>query len=253
MLFAYCDRLDLSRLTIDALILPMRDLMSAAESRVHQERIARTETSLRVPGDAQVVGHTTGGVLYSLDVVDEARILGVGFHKLLHWAVVNELPVFLPGFPRMAEDRDYLLAVLWPWLGEHCTIEDARRAFSSTASVDAVRIRPSAAPSDPSAMVLTRGEPDPVAIDRAALVERIEELVDGQPRVTARLESRAIVAERERDELTETLERLTAELAAAEQQLEQVYQTAGWRLRDRLAQHRWSYGFARRIARILAP
>lgn len=160
-LFAYCQDLNLARLKIDAVILPMRELMSAAESRILQERMALVERSARERPEGQVATSTPGGVVYSLDVVDQARVLAVGFHNLLHWALVNELPVYLLSFPRLVEDVDYLLGALWPWLGEHCTEETARRAFDAVASPDAVRVRepPEPPPAEPLVLRSQRARP----------------------------------------------------------------------------------------------
>jgi hypothetical protein len=178
-LFAYCDQLDLEQLQIEALIVPTRDLMAVAESRVHQERLSIAADIRHIwphePSNPQVVGHTAGGVIYSLDVVDQARILGLGFHKLILWAVQNELPLFLLTFPRLVEDCDYLLRSLWPWLGERSSEEIARAAFAETASVDAIRIRPSRPPAA-GPLPMERGEPDPSLLERAALLDTVQEL-----------------------------------------------------------------------------
>lgn len=180
-LFSYCEGINLDSITIDALILPIRDLMLAARSRVHQERLAVLDGPLGGRDGLQLAGTTPGGVLYSLDVVDQARILAVGFHKLLHWAAANQLPLYLLEFPRLVEDPHYTLGVLWPWLGAHCTIETARRAFAEVADPDAVGITPD--PGQLKAFILGEGEPDTVALDRAALSDRIGELYEQLRRV----------------------------------------------------------------------
>lgn len=186
-LFSYCEQLDLEVVRIDALLLPLRDLMLAAQSRVHQERLAFADTSSLDEEPRQVVGVTPGGVLYSLDVVDQARILAVGFHRLLHWAVANELPVFLLDFPRLAEDADYLTRVLWPWLGDHCTLEVARKAFVETANGGKIRVRQRPEESA-RALELAPGEPDTAALDRAALIERRDELLARNRELTWEIE-----------------------------------------------------------------
>jgi hypothetical protein len=150
ILFSYCEELDLSRLRIDALIVPMRDLALAAYSRIHQEHLAMKENPSLAHRDTEVGTAVPGGVVYSLDVLDQARILAVGFYKLLYWALANDLPLHLLEFPRMVEDRDYTLSRLWPWLGEHCSIETARRAFVESADPDAVRITRTILPSEHS-------------------------------------------------------------------------------------------------------
>lgn len=198
-LFGYCEQLDLNEIAIDALIVPMRDLMDAATSRVYQERLQLLEAN----GDArdssaQVVGSTPGGILYSLDAIDQARILAAGFHKLLHWAVRNDLPVFLLDFPRLVEDRDYLLSTLEPWLGEHCSTATARDAFAKTADRSAIRVgRQMISPT--ATMLLGPGEPDPDALDRGAAIARLQEAQEEREALVRRAESMADEL-RDRDE-----------------------------------------------------
>jgi hypothetical protein len=142
LLFTYCADLDLELLHIDALIVPIRDPILAAESRVHQERLALLENpwfSRRL--DAQLGGATPGGVVYSLDVVDQARVLAVGLHQMLHWALANELPLFLLEFPRLVEDSDYTIGRLSPWLQRHCSRDLAEQAFVEVADANAVTIK----------------------------------------------------------------------------------------------------------------
>lgn len=266
-LFTYYDRIDLRKISIDALILPMRDIMSAAKSRVYQERVALTERSL-TDVDAQVVGSTPGGVLYSLDVVDQARILGVGFHNVLHWAVVNELHIFLLSFPQLIEDCDYLLRALSPWLGEHCEAAHARKAFVDTADAADVRIDPS--PTGHADLgVLAIGEPNRKDIAHMAMAERVRELTADQTRLKAQIEDligaaalaqrrendqrdaitlseqRVADAEKDRglalqtvDEHLRTIQRLRNEvehlkddLAAADQRLRSTLKIVVWRIR----------------------
>lgn len=217
-LFTYCEEIDLDSIAIDALIIPIRDLMLAARSRVHQERLAVLDGPLGGRDSVQLAGTTPGGVLYSLDVVDQARILAVGLHKLLHWAAANQLPLYLLEFPRLVEDPHYTLGILWPWLSEHCTAEIAHRAFAEVADPDAVRI--TSDPGEPKAFILAEGEPDPAALDRAALSERIGELHEQLRRVgeetqhwrngAAELESQLATQGRRIEELESLLARTRA-------------------------------------------
>jgi hypothetical protein len=224
-LFAYCDQLDMSRLQIDVLIVPMRDLMAAAESRVHQERLALlSDVHHRVLPGAQVAGRTPGGVLYSLDVVDQARLLAVGFHNLLRWAVRNELRLVLLDFPRLTTDCQYLLENLWPWLRDHCTREVARSAFASVARPDAVRVEePTAAPA--AGAVLAPGEPDRFVLERKALLERLEELETAEGKAV----SAAAQAKQEAEAAAAANDGLKSELSYLRQQLAAVKASRSWR------------------------
>ena len=125
---------------MDALIVPVRDLFAAATSRVFQERIdvALGEFGNRPLSDVR--GGADAGVVYSLDPTDQARILAVGFHRLIHWSTAEQIPLFLLEFPRAVQDRDYLIETLWPLIRTHCDTRQARRAFASTARPSLLRI-----------------------------------------------------------------------------------------------------------------
>jgi hypothetical protein len=227
-LFTYCSTLDMRQLAIDALVIPIRDLDQAARSRVHQERLALVGERRSSDHEAQLAGITPGGILYSLDVVDQARILAVGFHKLLHWATINELPLYLLEFPRLVEDRDYTIHKLWPWLGQHCTETAAQAAFAATADAGAVRIRPAESGSNP--IDLGAGEPDVAELDRAALLELLDHRTDelehtrsDANRLADLKRSDAVQLDHLREELATAQSQLTetqAELAAVRSQLQ---------------------------------
>jgi hypothetical protein len=141
-LYTYCDEVDANAVIVDALIVPIRELLAAATSRVLQERIGMAENPYwreRPPREVRD-GPVIGGVIYSLDPVDQARLLAVGFHQLVYWAIVREIPLFLLEFPRMVGDRDYLVETLWPWLQTHCSKQQAWTAFDATATPSAVRV-----------------------------------------------------------------------------------------------------------------
>ncbi len=141
----YCEQLDLAEFTIDVLIVPVRELSLAAASRVlHQE-----------------------------------RLLAVGFHRLVRWATIHDLPLVLLDFPRLVEDCDYLLASLSPWLGQHCDGATARAAFAASARASEIRV-----------CELDGRERATRTLDRMALVQRIER-VDASARRGALGERRA--------------------------------------------------------------
>lgn len=140
-LFAYCDAIDPERIVIDALIVPIRELMAAATSRLLQDRISMAEREFGEWPASDVNGVVIGGAVYSLDPVDEARILAVGFHRLIHWATARQIPLYLLEFPRAVDDSDYLIDTLWPWLSGHCDRTRAQSAFASVADPELVRVK----------------------------------------------------------------------------------------------------------------
>ncbi len=139
-LFAYCERVDLGAVAVDALLVPVRELMAAATSRMLQERVAMTDRPWPNWPPSDVNGVVTAGAVYSLDPVDQARILAVGFHRLIHWATVERVPLFLLEFPRIVNDGEYLIETLWPWLSNHCDRERAESAFAAVADPLLVRV-----------------------------------------------------------------------------------------------------------------
>jgi hypothetical protein len=87
---------------IDGLIVPMCDLREATASRI----IVELQNIHRIsPASAELLtawrdwGTTPGGVAYSLEPIDQARILGQSLHLLLERAMEQEIPVCLIKFP----------------------------------------------------------------------------------------------------------------------------------------------------------
>ncbi len=98
------------------------------------------EGPLRDWPPSDVNGVVAAGAVYSLDPVDQARILAVGFHRLIHWATAARIPLFLLEFPRIVNDGGYLTETLWPWLSSHCDRERAESAFAAVAEPLLVRV-----------------------------------------------------------------------------------------------------------------
>lgn len=139
-LYTYCDSLDLSTITIDIVILPVRNLRDAVSSRLIQEKSRVIEGMPDHFSDADGYGIVPGGSIYSLEPLDLERILAVGFYRVVHWALRNDLPIVFLDFPRLVQDGDYLINGLWPWLSRHCTREIANTAFAATAQTEKVTV-----------------------------------------------------------------------------------------------------------------
>jgi hypothetical protein len=87
----------------------------------------------------ETYGHTAGGLVYSLNPLDQARLLAVQFHRLVLKASEAGVPLVFPVFPRIAADWEYLFKCLEPVLPSGITEDAARAAHARVA--DAARVR----------------------------------------------------------------------------------------------------------------
>ena len=156
-------------ITLDAVIVPIRDLAEAASSRLITEARAGAEaapwtTQLDCPFENW--GHTPGGAVFSLNQLDQERILAHSFHKLLHRVVKADIPLILIDFPRHAEDAEYLYSKLAPILPRSMTLELSMAAHKKIAQPKKVRVRTEVEASTSTNNVM----------DRAALSREIKRL-----------------------------------------------------------------------------
>ena len=130
---------------IDAAILPMRDLVEAAASRTILELRSLHQ---KAPWMAKELSKTwenwattPGGTIFSLNPIDQARILAVGFHRLVQRLVDAGIPILFLGFPRFVDDGNYLFERVRSVLLETVTLQQALVAHQRTAQSDKVRVR----------------------------------------------------------------------------------------------------------------
>jgi chromosome segregation ATPase len=126
---------------LDGVIIPVRCLTEAAASRVVHERQAAYRATPWLTGfghSFEQWGTTPGGVVYSLDPVDQARLLAVSFHRLVQRLVKADIPVVLLDFPRLALDADYLFRKLRRFVP--ATMAQAVAAHAGITDPEKVRI-----------------------------------------------------------------------------------------------------------------
>jgi hypothetical protein len=105
------------RFVLDAVIIPVRDLAEAAASRSVVERRAVHQTAPWMSGlDAswEEWAHVPGGAIFSMNPIDQGRLLAVGFHHLVQRLVEADIPIIFLAFPRLTKDPDYLFDKLRP-------------------------------------------------------------------------------------------------------------------------------------------
>ena len=206
-MYEYVDRLLADQdIALDGVIIPMRGLVEAATSRVLNELRARYANEA-LPDDLTLWeswGTTAGGVTYSLNPIDQARLLALGFHELMNALVKHDIPVVLLDFPRFIDDADYLHRKLQPLLGVrvgHAEAMEAHRALVDPAKFRVGReLAEDAAACTPADVVTEAGLQRPAlafpphaVLDRVALkreLDRIRECAAQYARQLAEAESR---------------------------------------------------------------
>ncbi|HQT67698.1 MAG: hypothetical protein B7Z78_06260 [Rhodospirillales bacterium 20-60-12] len=154
-------------ITLDAVIIPLRDLQEAASSRTINELrsfAANNVWTTKLDQPWEHWGHTAGGIVYSLHPLDQARILALGFHKLIERLVRADVKIIMLSFPRLVQDAAYLHNQLASVLPAQVTRGAAMAAHHDLA--DAAKIRVGRELADSEITVL----------DRAALNRELEQL-----------------------------------------------------------------------------
>lgn len=192
MLFEFIDQvLADESIAVDGVIIPMRDLNEATDSRIILERRSMYE---HLPWLGYMekawesAGNVPGGLIHSLNALDEARLLATGFHLLVERLVRANVPFVFLDFPRIVNDADYLydqLATLVPNLPDR---EAARDIHAGIA--------------DPALVRVTADKPAP------------DERLDGIAlrRELVRLRAALAATTAERDDVSRALERTHEEL-----------------------------------------
>lgn len=129
---------------IDAVVVPIRDLSLAARSRTSVERRAMARTApwlCTLEQEWDVWATTPGGVIYSVDEVDQQRLLAVGFYKLIEKCVESDVPLVFLHFPRFAEDSDYLFSQLERFLPASTDVNASREALAKVTDRSKIHFR----------------------------------------------------------------------------------------------------------------
>jgi hypothetical protein len=172
---------------IEVVIIPVRNLVDAATSRSLVELQAAHQAApwlATVSKSWEHWGATPGGSIFSLNPLDQARLLAVGFHILIETLVRADIPILFLEFPRLAEDGAYLFNKLEPWLPCCIREEQALAAHRRIADAKKIRVRRSAKaettqtsqyPAGPSPIIAYE---DHAVLDQLATQRELERLRD---------------------------------------------------------------------------
>jgi hypothetical protein len=128
---------------IDSVIIPVRDLVEATTSRIVLERQAINRSGVVHELPEHTWEHwafTAGGAVFSLNPVDQGRILAVLFHQIIEKLTKADVPFVLLSFPRLVHDSDYLFNKLQHLLPATATLEKARQVHQQIADSKKVRV-----------------------------------------------------------------------------------------------------------------
>lgn len=128
---------------LDGVLIPVRDLEEATASRIVLELRHRyehcTELASQVEETWRDWGTVPGGVTYSLEPLDQARILAHSLHRMIEPLIEREIPIHFLKFPKFAEDLEYLYRRVGPVLpGEMSLAEFSERV---TPAIDLRKVR----------------------------------------------------------------------------------------------------------------
>ncbi|MBX9589899.1 MAG: hypothetical protein K2X43_11375 [Hyphomonadaceae bacterium] len=184
---------------LDGVLIPVRDLDEAAASRIILELRHRYEHQTQFASQAEDTwrdwGTVPGGVTYSLEPLDQARILAHSLHRIIEALVEREIPIHFLKFPKLAQDIAYLhrrLAAVLP-----SNMPFAEFAQRVTPLIDAEKVRTTGElsavqrPDSPVAAVTARPAHDAVALtpfealDHIALKRELKSVAGTLARTTA--------------------------------------------------------------------
>ena len=164
-----------SAIILDAVIIPVRDLTEAAASRtvLELQAIHRFQPwMLNLEHTVETWGTTPGGVVYSLNPVDQGRLLAVGFHRLIERLTRADVPMLFLDFPRLATDSGYLFGKLRALLPAESTAAQAQAVHATLADPTKIRVGKelkSAAPSQETGTYVGPAYPDVDTLNLVAL------------------------------------------------------------------------------------
>lgn len=206
---------------VDGVIIPMRDLSEAVTSRIVLERQAihrQQVADSRVNQIWESWSYTPGGIVFSLNPIDQGRLLAVWFHRLVERLTKADIPIILLSFPRLAEDADYLFHKLSAFLPESATLEASRELHRCIADQARIRVghefqksrATDVVPFDSEIAYPERAELDRLAVDRE--ITRLKKSL-------GLIEAKAQATENERLKLAQQLDQITRQKSNLEDKM----------------------------------
>jgi hypothetical protein len=223
--------LERGRVVIDHAIVPVRRLRDAAASRVITEIQDRISTS-HDPFSANTsvvwdhVAATAGGIVYSLEPIDQERILATGFTRLIELLVAHEIPTTFLDFPRFTHDVKYLYGRIAPIISEHIGWSEFSERVAKVIDPDLVHVETEldAIALNPEADRPNLDDLAQIGARRAlaAVISERDALREGRARTSREHEEAARRWEEQRTKLRDQVRGLAAKLERTENEVRSI-------------------------------
>lgn len=142
-LYEFVDKILMDKsIEIDAVIIPIRDIVHSAQSRIVNELATlhrRHPWMKELERTWGTFGSSPGGVISSLNPVDQGRLLALEFYRLIEKLAAKKIRIILLHFPEMITDSRLVYEELKDFLPDNVTEKYAVEVHRSLA--DAAKIR----------------------------------------------------------------------------------------------------------------
>jgi hypothetical protein len=216
---------------LDGVLLPVRDLAEAAASRVILELRSHYEHNHGYASQVEDTWRdwatTVGGVTYSLEPLDQARILAHSLHRIIESLLDQEIPIHFLKFPRFAEDIEYLYHRLMPVFPNKPSLAEFSERVAPIVDISKIRTVRELSMAQPQN---TSARERPISPDAAELpsFETLDQIA-----LKRQLRSTVSALERTQRELSSTvsaLERTKAERTELLAMVDRLSNSTSWKL-----------------------
>ncbi|WP_157135419.1 hypothetical protein [Hyphomicrobium sp. MC1] len=164
---------------LDAVLIPIRNLADATASRVvlelqHRYKHGSPDLLLETPWADW--GVAPGGMVHSLEPLDQARVLAHSFYKLIEPLARNEVPIKFLAFPRFVSEPEYLYRALGDIIQTKISLDEFLGRVQPVLDSKLVRIGTEGGDKLHSAFSASADLPDFATLDRMALKREVQRL-----------------------------------------------------------------------------
>ncbi|CCB65033.1 hypothetical protein [Hyphomicrobium sp. MC1] len=194
-------------LKLDCVFLPIRNLAEATASRITlelQHRYQTWEAATELHESWREWGVVPGGLTYSLEPIDQSRLLAHSLHRMIEALVRHDVPIKFLYFPKFADDLEYLYRCLKGALPTELSFSEFQRRVVPVINLQKIRagceLRAEievVSDCHPDRFVESEGLPSFGTIDNISLKRELKSLRNDLIRITGERD-KLIAAEQQR-------------------------------------------------------